>query len=145
MILFSSYLTFPITFDVNAQVIVFTVLVFSQQILNLWFKIRTFSKSEFSGQLKIVFTFNLWWFETRVRVEETSCKVFFKSHFNLVFLLSPVFSLSHRPWSQCFHPHQSQKPWRADQWMSLYFPLAGMSCTSSPWWPGPALHADSPP
>ena len=67
LIFFCSYLTFLITFDVDAQVIVFSVLAFSQLILKLGLKIRTFSKSTFPGQWKNVLTFIPRWPETGVR------------------------------------------------------------------------------
>ena len=53
------YLLYKLTiYEVNIQVIVFTVLAFSQQILKLGLKIRSFSKSAFQGLLKNVLTFN---------------------------------------------------------------------------------------
>ena len=45
------------------EVIVFTVLAFSQRILKPGLKIRSFSKSTFAGLLTNVLTFNPRWFE----------------------------------------------------------------------------------
>ena len=51
----TSYMTWNLKFDVNIQVILFTVLAFPQRVLNLWLKRRTFSKNlQFRG---ILFSF----------------------------------------------------------------------------------------
>ena len=51
-------------FKLNSfEVIVFTVLAFSQQILKQGLKIRSFSKSTFAGLLTNVLTFNPRWLE----------------------------------------------------------------------------------
>ena len=67
------YVLYKLTsYEVNIQVIVFTVLAFSQRILKLGLKIRSFSKSTFPGLLKNVLTFNPRWLEDRVLFAQTT-------------------------------------------------------------------------
>ena len=68
----TSNLRFQVIYEVNIQVIVLTVLAFSQRILKLGLKMRSFSKSAFPGLLKNVLTFNPRWLEERVPVAQTS-------------------------------------------------------------------------
>ena len=63
----TSNFKFQVIYEVNIQLIVFTVLAFSQRILKLGLKMRSFSKSTFPGLLKNVLTFNPMWLEARVR------------------------------------------------------------------------------
>ena len=68
----TSNFKFQVIYEVNIQVIVFTVLAFSQRILKLGLKMRSFSKSTFPGLLKNVLTFNPRWLEGRVVVAQTN-------------------------------------------------------------------------
>lgn len=61
----------------NIQVKVFTVLAFSQEILTLGLKIRTFPKSEFPGLLKNIIPFNPRWLKGQVVLVHTYYKGFF--------------------------------------------------------------------
>ena len=54
----TSNFKFQVIYEINIQVIVFTVLAFSQQILKLGLKIMSFSKSTVPVLLKNVRTFN---------------------------------------------------------------------------------------
>ena len=54
----TSNFKFQVIYEVNIQEIVFTVVAFSQRIMKLGLKIRSFSKSVFPGLLKNVLTFN---------------------------------------------------------------------------------------
>ena len=61
------YLLYKLTsYEVSRKVIVFTILAFSQRILKLGLKIRSFSRSTFAGLLKNALTFNPRWHEGRV-------------------------------------------------------------------------------
>ena len=63
----TSNFKFQVIYEVNIIVIVFTVLAFSQRILKLGLKIRSFSKSAFPGLSTNVLTFNPRWLEGRAR------------------------------------------------------------------------------
>ena len=57
----ASNFKFQDIYEVTIQVIVFTIFAFSQWILKLGLKMRSFSKSTFPGLLKNVLTFNPRW------------------------------------------------------------------------------------
>ena len=63
----TSNFKFQVIYEVNIIVIVFTVLAFTQRILKLGLKMKSFSKSAFPGLLKNALTFNPRWLEGRAR------------------------------------------------------------------------------
>ena len=67
----TSNFKFQVIYKVNIQVIVFTVVAFSQRILKLGLKMRSLSKSAFPGLLKNALTFNPRWLEGLVMVART--------------------------------------------------------------------------
>ena len=66
-----------LSFFANMKVLVFSVLIFLHKILSLELKIKTFSKSTFTGLLKNVLNFNHTWLWCQVMVVQKCCKFYY--------------------------------------------------------------------